>query len=34
VDLTYDIRKLTDELAGQPQRLSDAEAESLARRSA
>jgi len=32
VDLTYDIRKLTDNKAGQPERLSDAEAKSLGRR--
>ena len=32
VDLTYDIRKLTDEQAGQPEALTDAEARSLGRR--
>lgn len=32
VDLTYDIRKLTDEQAGQPEALTDAVARSLGRR--
>jgi len=32
VDLTYDIRKLADEKAGQPENLTDAEAKSLGRR--
>jgi hypothetical protein len=32
VDLTYDIRKLVDDEAGQPERLSDAEAKSVGRR--
>ena len=32
VDLTYDIRKLADEQAGQPEALTDAEARSLGRR--
>jgi hypothetical protein len=32
VDLTYDIRKLAENKAGQPERLSDAEAKSLGRR--